>query len=62
MASELFGKKVRAVRLQLRSAAVNGRAAAGSAAFFSVTVIFWNIDSHAETPVFGFPLFFQLKK
>ena len=30
----LFGKKVRAVRFQSRSAAVNGRAAAGSAANF----------------------------
>ena len=34
MASELFGKKVRAVRFQSRSAAANGRAAAGSAADF----------------------------
>ena len=44
MASELFGKKVRAVRFQSRSAAANGRAAAGSAAdFFTVTVIFGGI-------------------
>ena len=34
MASKLFAKKVCAVRFRLRSAAVNGRAADGSAAVF----------------------------
>ena len=47
MASKI-SKKFCAVRLPLRSAVVNGRAAAGSAAvFFTVKVIFLNIDYHA---------------
>ena len=48
MASELFGKKVRAVRFQSRSAAANGRAAAGSAAnFLCYTLFFRNTISGA---------------
>ena len=60
MASELFGKKVRAVRFQSRSAAAlatsakrevpraNGRAAAGSAAdFLRYTLFFRNTISGA---------------
>lgn len=32
--------------VRLRPAAVNGRVAGGAADFFSVMVIFWNIDSY----------------
>ena len=48
--ANFFAKKVRAVRFQLRSAAVNGRAAAGSAAdFFTLHEIFSNNKiSHAN--------------